>query len=104
MNTSHAPQPQPSVSQQAMAAEKIPNYLIWAILCTLCCCLPGGIVSIVYSTKVDSLVGAGDIEGARDASNKAKLWAMISGGVGLVVNGLLMAFMLFGIMAGAANA
>jgi len=83
MNSPYTPQPFPS--QEGPGSEKIPNYLVWAILCTLCCCLPGGIVSIVYSTKVDGLVAAGYIEQARDASNKAKMWAMISGGVGFVV-------------------
>jgi len=98
MNTPYTPQP----SQRESGPEAVPNYLIWAILCTLCCCLPGGIVSIVYSSKVDGLLAAGDIEAARDASSKAKMWAMISGGVGLVVNGLWIAFMVFSMIAGAA--
>lgn len=64
------------------------DYLVWAILCTLFCCLPFGIVSIVYSTKVDSLYNAGDYAGAQDAANKAKNWAMwsaIAGIVGLII-------------------
>ena len=28
------------------------NNLVWAILTTICCCLPFGIVSIVYAAKV----------------------------------------------------
>jgi len=94
MNTPYIP---PS-SESQPGVEKIPNYLVWAILCTVCCCLPGGIVSIVYATKVDSLAAAGDIAGARDASNKAKLWAMISGGVGLVFGILYTVLMIIGVM------
>jgi len=28
---------------------QVPNYLVWSILATLFCCLPGAIVAIVYS-------------------------------------------------------
>lgn len=65
---------------------KIPNYLVQAILVTLCCCLPGGIVAIVYAAQVNSKQAAGDIAGAQDSSNKAKMWCWISFGVGLVIN------------------
>ena len=30
------------------------NYLVWAILSTVLCCMPLGIVSIIHSTKVNS--------------------------------------------------
>jgi hypothetical protein len=32
-----------------VSQENIPNHLVWAILATLFCCLPLGIVSIVYA-------------------------------------------------------
>ena len=57
------------------------NYLVWAILSTIFCCLPLGIVSIVYSSKVDGQYNAGDYNGAQDYANKAKkfaMWAAIS--------------------------
>ena len=60
------------------------NYLIWAILSTLFCCWPVGIVSIVHATKVDSKFNHGDYNGALEASQNAKKWAIItaiSGGV-----------------------
>ncbi|MBB5886611.1 CD225/dispanin family protein [Xanthomonas sp. LMG 8992] len=56
----------------------VPNNLVWAILSTLFCCLPLGIVSIVYASQVDGRRAAGDIAGAREASRKAGLWAMWS--------------------------
>ena len=59
-------------------AAQIPNHLVWAILATLFCCLPGGIVSIVYAAQVNSKIAAGDLAGARDSSDKAKKWAMWS--------------------------
>jgi hypothetical protein len=60
-----------------------PNYLVWAILTTILCCLPFGIVSIVYAAQVNSKWTAGDIEGAQSASKNAKIWAWVAFGVGL---------------------
>jgi hypothetical protein len=57
---------------------KPPSYLVWAILTTLFCCLPFGIVSIVYAARVDSKYNAGDMAGSLEASNNAKKWAIIS--------------------------
>ncbi len=64
--------------------EYVPNHLVWAILSTLFCCLPLGIVSIVYASQVDGKRAAGDLAGARTASDKAKFWAMLSAGLALV--------------------
>ena len=41
------------------------NNLVLGILVTIFCCLPFGIVSIIYASKVDGLAMAGDIAGAR---------------------------------------
>jgi len=43
--------------------------------------LPLGIVSIVYASKVEGYVIAGDIEKAKENSKKAAMWAWISFGV-----------------------
>lgn len=56
----------------------VSNNLVWAILSTIFCCLPLGIVSIIHAAKVNSLLATGDIAGARDASEKAKKWAIWS--------------------------
>ncbi len=61
------------------------NYLVWAILCTVLCCLPLGIVSIVYSTKVSGLWAQGRFAEAQNASDNAKKWAIIGAIVGAVV-------------------
>jgi len=62
--------------------EFVPNHLAWAILSTLLCCLPLGIVSIVYAARVDGLRAAGDIAGARAASDSARNWALASALIG----------------------
>lgn len=61
-----------------MAHHPIPNYLVPSILVTIFCCVPFGIPAIVYAAKVDGLISRGDIAGAMEASNKAKLWTWIS--------------------------
>ena len=67
----------------------VPNHLVWAILTTIFCCLPFGIVSIVYAAKVNGMVAAVNIDGARQASKKAKTWAWVAFGTGLIVYVLL---------------
>ena len=62
---------------------QVPNYLVQAILVTIFCCLPFGIVSIVFAAQVNGKVAIGDYAGARETSNKAKTWAWVSFGVGL---------------------
>ena len=63
----------------------VPNYLIPSILTTLCCCLPFGIVAIVYAAQVNSKLAGGDAEGAKAASRKAHIWCWVSFGCGLLV-------------------
>lgn len=67
------------------AGVQVPNYLVWAILSTVCCCIPLGIPAIVYSTQVNSKFAVGDVAGARAASEKAKMWCWIAFGTGLVL-------------------
>lgn len=63
----------------------IPNYLVQSILCTLFCCLPFGIIAIVYAAQVNGKLEKGDIAGAQNASKNAKTWCWVSFGVGLVL-------------------
>lgn len=51
------------------------NYLVWAILVTILCCVPFGIVSIVKSAEVNSKWHAGDRYGAQQSAEAAKKWA-----------------------------
>ncbi|QDH69054.1 CD225/dispanin family protein [Marilutibacter alkalisoli] len=65
--------------------EYVPNNLVWAILTTLFCCLPLGIVSIVYAARVDGLRAAGNIVAARSAADSARNWALASALAGPVL-------------------
>ncbi|MCR6483256.1 CD225/dispanin family protein [Amycolatopsis sp. OK19-0408] len=62
------------------------NNLVWAILTTIFCCLPFGIVSIVQAAKVNSLWAQGQTAAAQEAANAAKKWAIISAIVGVVLS------------------
>ena len=70
----------------------IPNYMTQAVLVTLFCCVPFGIVAIVNATRVNNKALAGDIEGAQEASDNAYKWIVISFILGLIVISLNIAF------------
>lgn len=73
------------------------NYLVWAILTTLLCCIPFGIVAIIFATQVDSKYATGDYAGALVASGRAKLWSILAAGSLLVFLALYLgAIVLFG--------
>ncbi|MDT0555458.1 CD225/dispanin family protein [Patiriisocius hiemis] len=61
------------------------NNLVWAILCTVLCCLPLGIVAIIKSTKVKELWLQGDHAGAQKAADDAKKYSMWGAGIGLII-------------------
>lgn len=60
------------------------NYLVEAILITIFCCQPFGIVGIVYASQVNSKYAIGDYEGALQASKKAKNWTIWGLVIGLI--------------------
>jgi len=61
------------------------NYLVWAILSTVLCCLPLGIVSIVKAAQVNGLWAQGRADEARAAADSAKKFAIIAAIVGAVI-------------------
>jgi hypothetical protein len=74
----------------------VPNYLAFEIVVTILCCIATGIPAIVYAAQVNGKLQAGDLPGARDASNKAKIWCWVSVAVGLVGGLIYLAFCLLG--------
>ena len=65
------------------APASVPNYLVPAII-SLFCCLPLGVVAVIFAAQVNGKVAAGDTSGALDAAKKAKMFSYISIGLGLV--------------------
>ena len=73
------------------------NNMLWAILSTLFCCLPLGIVAIINAAKVDGLYRSGDYSGAQKAADNAKKYALY----GLVIGIIWIVVYFFILMAGA---
>jgi Interferon-induced transmembrane protein len=61
------------------------NNLVWAILSTVLCCLPLGVVAIVKSTQVSGLWAQGRFAEAQKAADDAKKFAMWGAIAGVVV-------------------
>jgi hypothetical protein len=56
------------------------------------CGMPFGLVSVIYAVQVNRKASAGDLQGAIDASRKAKRWLLIALLVGLlsgIISGIL---------------
>jgi len=95
MSEQWTPPPSPTA-----APANIPNYLIPAIL-SLFCCWPLSIVAIIFAAQVNGKVASGDIQGAMDASKKAKLFSFIAIGIGLGVGLIYIVLMILGVGLGA---
>lgn len=54
------------------------SYLALAIISTIICCMPLGIISIIYATKVNSSYEDGHFDEAIRASKNAKNWGLAS--------------------------
>jgi hypothetical protein len=69
---------------QPMGGPAINNYLVPSILVTFCCCLPFGIIAIVYAAQVNGKMAAGDTAGAEASARNAKMWCWIGAICGLL--------------------
>ena len=66
------------------------TWMIPAVLVTLFCFLPTGIAAIVYASQVTSKQNVGDYAGAAAASDKAKLWVIVSVVLGVILGILIL--------------
>lgn len=73
--------------EQVSEYDRPSTYLAWAIISTILC-WPFGIPAIVFAARVNRLWSEGYYDDARNASRKAKTWALVAtilGGVFLVI-------------------
>jgi len=89
-----APQPGYGAPVQPMnypAAGYVPSHMGLAIFTTLCCCIPLGLIAIIYAAQVKGRLAAGDMAGAQRAASSAKMWAILGiiGGVIVIVISIL---------------
>lgn len=80
----YAPQ-QPYAPQGALSEPCPPTNLIWAIISTVLCCIPTGIVAIIYGLKVTNKYREGDIEGAKRASEVGAWWCIATIILGIII-------------------
>jgi hypothetical protein len=70
--------PPPAAGAQA----NVPNNMVIAIIATVVslifCCLPHGLISLIYALQVNKKAAAGDAAGAAASAASAKTWGMIS--------------------------
>lgn len=95
-----APLPVTGVVMPPAPAVPVQNYLVFAILATVLCCLPAGIPAIVYAAQVNGKLQVGDVAGAQAASNNAKMWCLISAGLGVGVIVLYIILIMVGVVSG----
>ena len=93
-------QPQPSYGPQQPYGARPPmpdTYMVLAVLVTVFCCLPFGIVSIVKASQVSSLYSQGRYQEAVAASEAAKKWAIWSAVAGVVISIIVIVLQIVGI-------
>ena len=66
------------------AYRHVEDYLVRSILVTIFCCLPLGVVGIVYAAQVNGYLRNGDTGNAMAASENARFWSSLSFWLGLV--------------------
>ena len=77
-----------------------PTQIVWAILTTIFCCLPIGLVSMVKSVQVSSRYVNGDIAGSEAASKSAARWSIAATVIGIVIWVVIIVLMYKGVIAG----
>lgn len=93
-STSYGPPPfhgQPEYEQPRYQSSYYDNrpplpdsYLVWAVLTTICCCIPFGIIAIMKANQVSGLYYRGLYDEAYLAAADAKKWTLIAFGTGLI--------------------
>lgn len=105
-NTIPPPIPEPPTSGSYTSKEdgipplKPANWLWQSIVATILCCIPLGIVGIVFASKVDSLYYNKRYAEAEAASNKAKIWTLVAVAAGIIYIIIWVAIMATGSMPG----
>ncbi len=86
------------------ASQQINNYLVPAIVATLCCCPPFGVVSIVYAAQVNAWLAGGNVGNAVESARNAKIWFWVAFCIGatpyLFYIGMLTLGVIFAALAG----
>ncbi|MGN6635206.1 MAG: CD225/dispanin family protein [Oryzihumus sp.] len=88
------PPPAQGMPGQGPAGAPPKNYLVQSILACILCCVPLGIVAIVFASQVNSKWQAGDYAGSQQASQRAKTWTIVTVVVGIIAIAIAVPFQL----------
>lgn len=91
------PQQQWQTPAYGQPAQRIDTWLWQSIVATVFCCLPTGVVAIVFAAQANSAVSAGNWVEAQRKAQQAKTWTLISIVAGvLTIIGFFVVFALVG--------
>jgi membrane protein insertase Oxa1/YidC/SpoIIIJ len=76
MSQQWTPPPAPSV--EAPVGNNLPLAIVASVVSLIFCCLPHGVISLIFATQVNKKAEAGDTAGAMQAAKQAKMFAWIS--------------------------
>lgn len=79
--------PPPGSLGAAGSPVKVDTWLWQSIVATVCCCLPLGIVGIVFAAQAQSAVNVGNYSEGQEKARLAKIFSLISFGLGVVFVG-----------------
>lgn len=83
------PQPQawgqPTYGASQNPAANVDTWLWQSIVATVLCCLPAGVVAIVFAAQANQAKNTGDVGTAQAKARLARIWTLVSIGVGVVV-------------------
>jgi hypothetical protein len=65
--------------------QKIDPWLWQSIVATLLCCLPAGVVGIIFAAQANSAMTAGNWVEAQKKAGQAKTWTLVAVGLGVVL-------------------
>lgn len=101
-----APAPMPVPGYGAYGQPRVNTYMVQAVLATLFCFMPLGLVAMVYAARVSAYLDNGDLVRASVASAEAKKWCWWSLAIGVAAVVLTVAFffLMFAAAAGAGSA
>lgn len=88
------------VQAPVITEQEAPDHLVMAILVTICCCLPLGIVAILKASECRSARMRGDRENALMYGREAKKFSLIGLGCGIAIIVIVLA--IYGVAIGLA--
>ena len=71
---------------------EVKDYTIYSVLSMVLCCVPFGVVSLIYSSKAAMLVKNGKTSEAEEMSQKAKNWAIAAAITGFILTSIYIAW------------